>query len=197
MLFNFCSDKIMSIKAFLFDLDGTLADTAIVNYKAYAAALAEVGVHVDVMQFAKITSGKNWRQFLPELLRSAGILVEPSVIAERKSFLYAEMIGDVLINTPLIKLLKSFSPQTRSALVTTASGVNARAIMDYHGLRCLFDVVVTGDDVTRHKPDPEAYLLAIERLNLSPDECLAFEDSEIGIASACAAGISVVRVSFS
>jgi beta-phosphoglucomutase len=187
----------MSIKAFLFDLDGTLADTAIVNSKAYAAALAEVGVHVEVMQFAKITSGKNWRQFLPELLRSSGILVKPSVIAERKSFLYAEMIGDVLINTPLIKLLKSFSPQTKSALVTTASRVNARAIMDFHGLRCLFDVVVTGDDVTRHKPDPEAYLLAIERLNLSADECLAFEDSEIGIASACAAGISVVRVSFS
>lgn len=187
----------MKIKAFLFDLDGTLASTAIVNSKAYAAALAEVGVHVDVVEFAKITSGKNWRQFLPELLESSGIQVEPSVIAERKSFLYAGMIGDVLINEPLIKLLKSFSPQIRSALVTSASGLNAHAIMDYHGLRCLFDVVVTGDDVTRHKPDPEAYLLAIERLNLSPVECLAFEDSEIGIASANAAGISVVRVSFS
>jgi beta-phosphoglucomutase len=187
----------MSIKAFLFDLDGTLANTAIVNAKAYAAALAEVGVHIDVMQFAKITSGKNWRQFLPELLGSAGIPVEPSVIVERKNFLYAEMIGDVIINTPLIQLLKSFSPQTRSALVTTASRVNARAVLEYHGLRCLFDVIVTGDDVTHHKPDPEAYLLAIERLNLSPDECLAFEDSEVGIASAGAAGISVVRISFS
>ena len=186
----------MSIKAFLFDLDGTLADTAIVNARAYAAALAEVGVHVDVLELAQITSGKNWRQFLPALLESADIKVEPSTIAERKSFLYVDMIGDILINTSLIMLLNISRPQIKTALVTTASSVNARAIMDCHDLTDLFDVVITGDDVGCHKPDPEAYLLAAQRLNLSPIECLAFEDSEIGIASAHAAGISVVHVVF-
>jgi beta-phosphoglucomutase len=186
----------MNKKAFLFDLDGTLADTAIVNAKAYAAALAEVGVHVELMQFAKSTSGQNWRQFLPALLESASVKVEPSAVAERKSSIYAGMIGDVLINTPLVMLLKTSRPQIKTALVTTASGINAGAIMDYHGLRSLFDVVVTGDEVTSHKPDPEAYLFATKQLKLSPDECLAFEDSEIGVASARAAGISVVRISF-
>jgi beta-phosphoglucomutase-like phosphatase (HAD superfamily) len=186
----------MSIKAFLFDLDGTLADTALVNAKAYSVALAEVGVHIDVIQFAQIASGKNWRQFLPALLESAGVKVDPSAIAERKSFLYAGMIGEVLINVPLIMLLNTCRPQIKTALVTTASGANARAIMDFHGLTGLFDVVVTGDDVVSHKPDPEAYHLATERLKLSAMECIAFEDSDIGIASAFEAGMSVVHITF-
>ena len=186
----------MNKKAFLFDLDGTLADTAIVNAKAYAAALAEVDIHVDIIQFAQSINGKNWRQFLPSLLESANVKIDPSIVAVRKSSIYAGMIGDILINTPLVMLLKTSRPKIKTALVTTASGVNAHAIMDYHGLRSLFDVVVTGDEVTCHKPDPEAYLLAIEQLKLPPDECLAFEDSEIGVASARAAGISVIRISF-
>jgi HAD superfamily hydrolase (TIGR01509 family) len=106
------------------------------------------------------------------------------------------MIKEISINTSLIKLLKSSSPQTRSGLVTTASRVNARAILEYHDLTRLFEIVVTGDDVVHHKPDPEAYFLAVELLKLSADECLAFEDSEIGIASAKAAGIEVVRIVF-
>ena len=58
------------------------------------------------------------------------------------------------------------------------------------------DVVVTGDDVARHKPDPEAYRLAAERLSLLAEACLVFEDSEVGAASAISAGMDVVRVRF-
>ena len=84
----------------------------------------------------------------------------------------------------------------KTALVTTASGSNVKAILDYHGLAGLFDIIVTGDDVTRHKPDPEAYLLACRGLNLLPAHCIAFEDSDIGVASAEAAGVAVIRVVF-
>ena len=158
--------------------------------------MAEVDIHVDIIQFSQSINGKNWRQFLPALVESANVKIEASTIALRKSTIYAGMIGDILINTPLVMLLKTSRPLIKTALVTTASGVNAHAIMDYHGLRSLFDVVVTGDEVTCHKPDPEAYLFAIEQLKLSPNECLAFEDSEIGIASARAAGIQAVHISF-
>lgn len=78
--------------------------------------------------------------------------------------------------------------------MTTASGASVRAILERHRLSPLFDAVVTGDEVQRHKPDPEAYLLAAASLSLAPAECLAFEDSAVGIAAAVAAGIPVVRV---
>jgi HAD superfamily hydrolase (TIGR01509 family) len=54
---------------------------------------------------------------------------------------------------------------------------------------------VTGDDVTHRKPDPEAYLVAMSRLGLVPGECIAFEDSDVGVQSAHAAGVAVIRVS--
>jgi HAD superfamily hydrolase (TIGR01509 family) len=186
----------MNFKALLFDLDGTLADTATANAKAYAAALAEVGVFVDLAQLALITQGRNWRQFLPPLLETAGVGVAPELVAGRKSFYYAAMLNEVALNTPLIGLLMASRPHLKTALVTTASGINARRLIDVHGLTPLFDVVVTGDDVTHHKPDPEAYLLAAGRLGLPPEDCLAFEDSDIGVASAKAAGVSVIRVLF-
>ena len=109
--------------------------------------MAEVDIHVDIIQFSQSINGKNWRQFLPALVESANVKIEASTIALRKSTIYAGMIGDILINTPLVMLLKTSRPKIKTALVTTASGVNAHAIMDYHGLRSLFDVVVTGDGV--------------------------------------------------
>jgi len=186
----------MKTKALLFDLDGTLADTATVNAMAYAAALAEVGVQVDLGHLIQIASGRNWRQFLPPLLLISGIAADPAAIADRKKIFYADMIKHVEINTALIMLLTASRPLHKTALVTTASGSNVKAILDYHGLAGLFDIIVTGDDVTRHKPDPEAYLLACRVLNLLPAHCIAFEDSDIGVASAEAAGVAVIRVVF-
>jgi HAD superfamily hydrolase (TIGR01509 family) len=186
----------MNIKALLFDLDGTLADTATANAKAYAAALSEVGVYVDLMQLTQITQGRNWRQFLPPLLETSGVGIDPGLVAGRKSFYYGEMLKGVALNTALIRLLMTNRPHLKTALVTTASGINARRLIDFHGLTPLFDVVVTGDDVIHYKPDPEAYFLAADRLGVPPEACLAFEDSDIGIASAKAAGISVIQVLF-
>ncbi|HEV2735560.1 MAG TPA: HAD family phosphatase [Longimicrobiaceae bacterium] len=184
------------VRALLFDLDGTLVDTGAANYAAYARALAEVGVAVEPEAFAEVAGGRNWRQFLPELLGRAGVAADPAAVARRKRDLYPEMIGGLRLNEPLLALAASSRAVMRTALVTTASASNVHAILRRYGLAELFEVVVTGDDVARHKPDPEAYLEAVSRLALSPEECLAFEDSQIGIASARAAGVPVVHVAF-
>jgi HAD superfamily hydrolase (TIGR01509 family) len=182
------------VRALLFDLDGTLADTAAANHSAYAGALAEVGVRVDRTTFARVADGRNWRQFLPELLGAAGVEADPERIARRKAELYRETVGELRLNTPLLALAAAARRTMATALVTTASGANARAILDAHALHALFTAVVTGDDVTEHKPHPEAYLLAAARIGVEPGECVAFEDSDIGVTSARAAGVPVVRV---
>jgi HAD superfamily hydrolase (TIGR01509 family) len=81
-------------------------------------------------------------------------------------------------------------------VVTTASSASVESLLRYHDIEAVFDVVVTGDDVTHRKPDPEAYLIALGRLGLAPDECVAFEDSDVGAQSAHAAGVDVIRVVF-
>lgn len=181
-------------RALLVDLDGTLVDTAGANRAAYARALAEVGVHVDAAALGPRVDGRNWRQFLPELLAEAGVTADAAAIARRKAVLYAEAARDTRPNGALVALLRASRPALATALVTTASARNAHAVLDAHALAGLFDVVVTGDDVAEHKPHPAAYRLAAERLGLAPGECVAFEDSAIGAASAEAAGIPVLRV---
>lgn len=183
-------------RALLFDLDGTLVDTGAANAEAYARALAEAGVRVDAAAVARVASGRNWRQFLPELLAAAGSAVDPAVVARRKAELYPAAMDGLRLNAPLLALAAACRPAMRTALVTTASGTNARAVLGHYALLSLFDVVVTGDDVGVHKPDPEAYHLAATRLGVAPSECLAFEDSDIGVASARAAGVPVVQVVF-
>ena len=105
------------------------------------------------------------------------------------------MLDDVRLNEGLLALLRSARETFRTALVTTASRVNVLAVLERKRIADLFDTLVTGDDVSRHKPDPEAYQLAARRLGVAPALCLAFEDSAVGVASAQAAGMRVVAVS--
>jgi beta-phosphoglucomutase len=184
------------LRALLFDLDGTLVDSLGVNYAAYSRALLEVGARIEPEDVARAAAGRQWRDFLPALVREAGLECDPAAVARRKGELYREMLGDLRVNSALLSLAGSVRPGMKTVLVTTASAETVRAILRHFDLGDAFDLVITGDDVTRHKPDPEAYRLALTRLRLDPRECLAFEDSEVGVVSATAADVAVVRVSF-
>jgi len=186
----------MTIRAYLVDLDGTLVDTEIANAKAYSAALAECGIEVDFDYLLKESKGKNWRQFLPKILAEhTHADLDPEKIANRKKFLYKSSLNHSAVNQALVELLDSSKNVLKLCLVTTASSENAHAVLKHHNLTGLFSLIITGDDVLKHKPDPEAYLLALSKLNLRPDECLAFEDSPIGMKSARSAGIQAIGIS--
>jgi beta-phosphoglucomutase len=190
-------DRAGVLKAMLVDLDGTLADTSEANFRAYAAALKEcAGVEIDRETFESIAFGRNWRQFLPGVLAAAGSSVDPAMIAARKAELYRGTIEHARFNEALLLLLQTRGPGVRAALVTTASAANVASVLAGRpDIAAVFDLVVTGDDVRLHKPDPEAYLQAAARLGVAPEECLVFEDSDIGMAAGLAFGARVMRVS--
>ena len=179
-------------EAVFVDLDGTLVETRAANYAAYAEALAEAGVVVSRPDFDAMAHGRNWRQFLPELL-GAGT-AEPAQVARRKAELYPKVLALTVVNGALVRLLETM--QCPIALVTTASRPNAEAILRHHDLSRLFAEVVTGTDVARHKPAPDAYHLAAAKLGVLPSRSLVIEDSDIGVASAQAFGAPVLRVRF-
>ena len=182
-------------RALLVDLDGTLVDTSEANYLAYAEALAPFGVEVERERWKEATAGRNWRQFLPALLADVPG-AKPQAVAARKAQIYPLKLVHSVVNQELAELIARRGPGCGSALVTTASAANAAAVLRHHGLERLFDLVVTGADVVRHKPFPDAYRLAAERLAVLPGECLVFEDSDVGVAAAAACGARCVRVSF-
>jgi beta-phosphoglucomutase-like phosphatase (HAD superfamily) len=179
--------------ALLFDFDGTLADTAQANHAAYAQALREVGVDIGREAFDRVALGRNWREFLPALLAGTG--VQPQAVAARKAALYPGFAGRIRFNPQLVGLIEHRAPGVRLALVSSASRRNLHSALGARPqLQQAFDVVVSGDDVTAHKPDPEAYRLAAQRLGVSPAECIVFEDSEPGVGAGAAFGAQVLRV---
>jgi HAD superfamily hydrolase (TIGR01509 family) len=184
-----------AIAGLLVDMDGTLVDTAAANYEAYADALGEVGVKTSRSEFDRVATGRNWRQFLPAFLAEVPN-VDPAGVAGRKAEIYPTKLALTRVNEALVSLIRSARPQWRTALVTTASAANVAAILDHHRLGPLFDTIVTGTDVSRHKPDPEAYFVAAARLGIQPGECLVVEDSDIGVQSAESFGALCLRISF-
>ena len=178
------------------DLDGTLARTAEANLQAYLEALQRFGVSISPAELEQRIGGRNWKQFLPAVLTEAGATADPAEIAACKAEIYRKNLSQLQLNHGLIRAILASRPQLKIALVTSASRVSVDALVSVHKLAPLFDVIVTGDDVSLHKPDPEAYCVAAERLGVSPQETLVYEDSEIGVASAQAFGAQVIRVIF-
>lgn len=182
------------IKAFFFDLDGTLVDTHEANYKAYQKAIADViGAEASESLRGYIREGRSSAEFLP--LTLDGVTAdEVTKINERKKQTYKEFAGNSVKNEYLVRFLENISQYHTTALITTAKRQNAETILAAHGLQDVFSFCIYGDDVQNMKPHPEAYQVALEKAGVAAHEALVFEDSEKGIRAAEAAGLSVVHV---
>jgi HAD superfamily hydrolase (TIGR01509 family) len=180
------------LAALFLDLDGTLVDTAEANFAAYAEALAEVGVTVGRDTFDRASLGRHWRQFLPGLL--SGTNADSADVARRKQALYPRMLRHTRLIRPVLSFATSLRSSLKLGLVTTASAPSVSALLAVHALDDLFHTIVTGDDVSATKPSPEPYLLAAQRSDVRPTDCLVIEDSDIGVESARAAGMAVLRL---
>ena len=181
-------------KAVLVDLDGTLVDTRETNFRAYAAVLKNVGVTLNRHEWDTTCAGLNWRQFLPKLVAHRPD-VDPARLSAAKRACYPAMLSASRVNAGLVRRLRLARGAAKFALVTSASRDNAFAVLSHHKLTDLFDVIVTGCDVERHKPAPDAFQLAAGRLGVRPTDCLALEDSDVGKAAAAAFGARCIGIS--
>jgi len=181
----------MAVKALFFDLDGTLVDTHQANYHAYKQALLDVGVAIEFEDF-KRSIGHQAKTFLswyaPGLSES-----DYAVIARRKALYYKEYMHLTKVNEGLVRLMAACGGMSL-VLVTTAKRENALTVLRYHGLKKAFAHIITAEDVKQSKPEPDAYILALQKVSLKPQEVVAFEDSEAGRRAAEAAGIEVVMI---
>ena len=181
-------------RALLFDLDGTLAETDSLHLPTWVDVLGPYGIAVDKEFYKERISGRSNSKIVRDLLPHLSA-EEGRKLADAKEASFRERAHEL---EPLPGLL-DFVREGRSrglslALVTNAPEDNVEAILAALELGEFFDEVVLSDEVGPVKPDPAPYRAALDRLNVSPEEALAFEDSTSGIASSVAAGIPTVGI---
>ena len=204
------------IRAFVFDLDGTLVETEELKALSYARAAAELRPDLnegEVTEAFKDLVGLSRREVAVGLMRRFGLegaartrMAEFGVSAPWQAYVQIRLrIYETLVADPEIVLAHRYPHNVAllcevrregypTALATQSHREQARRVLDILGLADEFDVVVTRDDVEHGKPDPEIHLLAARELGVRPEECLSIEDSPAGVKAALAAGTEVLAV---
>jgi HAD superfamily hydrolase (TIGR01509 family) len=181
-------------RALLFDLDGTLAETDSLHLPTWVDVLRPYGIEVDEAFYKENISGRSTgeivRELLPDLPKDEG-----REIGDAKEANFRERAGELEPLPGLLDFLRKATERAlKTALVTNAPEENVEAILLALELGEYFDELVLSDEVGRVKPDPEPYRVALDRLGVSPEEAVAFEDSTSGISSAVGAGVPTVGI---
>ncbi|WP_152051087.1 HAD family hydrolase [Tautonia marina] len=182
-------------RAVLFDFDGVLADTENVHVASWERIFAVMGLEVTPEQCSRAAEIDD-RAFLTEILTAKKI--EDAAIegwVGRKQELAAAMLGDEPRLYPgVAELVRRLEHQVVLAVVTSARREDVDSVLRSGGIAGAFSTVVSKEDVTRTKPDPEPYRTALERLGVARQEAVVLEDSAAGLASARAAGLRSIAI---
>jgi HAD superfamily hydrolase (TIGR01509 family) len=181
-------------RALLFDLDGTLAETDSLHLPTWVDVLGPYGIEVDEAFYKENISGRSNGEIVKELLPDLSE-EEGRDIADAKETSFREQAGGLVPLPGLLDFLREARERgMKTALVTNAPEENVEAILLALELGEFFDEVVLSDEVGPVKPDPAPYRAALDRLGVSPEEAVAFEDSTSGISSSVGAGIPTVGI---
>lgn len=181
--------------AVIFDVDGVLIDSYRPHLQSWQALGVEIGRPITEPMFHR-TFGRTSREALEEFF---GRDLTPDRIRqldERKEELYRLIIREDFPQMPGADPLIDRLLQAQVKIAAGSSGprLNVELVLELLGRRERFDAVITGDDVTRGKPDPQVFLLAARRLGMAPDRCLVVEDALPGLAAAKAAGMKAIAI---
>jgi HAD superfamily hydrolase (TIGR01509 family) len=182
-----------TFRAYLFDCDGTVVDSMPLHYVAWTKALAEWNCTFDESLFYQ-WGGMPPVEIVASLNKMQGLHMPVETVAERKESLYYELLPQL---KPVPEVLEHIDAQYGRIPFAVVSGSSRESIMKSLTAVHLLDrfpVLVGSEDYARSKPAPDAFLVAATRLGIGPKDCLVFEDTEMGIAGATAAGMASVRV---
>ncbi len=177
----------------IFDCDGTLVDTMPAHYVAWNRALEPHGLVFEHPRFLAL-AGKSSVATVELLAREQGVTVDAVAVAHAKDELYRRGAHD----NPPIEAVASIARREHGRRKLAVASGNTTDIVEATlrgaGLAHLFPVIVGADQVTRGKPAPDTFLRAAALLQLSPEHCAVFEDADLGLEAARAAGMLAVDI---
>ncbi len=192
-----------TIRAVLFDFDGTLSDSEYLHHESWLEAVADWGATVDWEEYKQRFVGISDRNACKILLEKVGREPTDEIIIAgllRKQQCYRRRSKtELTVDRQVVEWIRSVSPQVPLGVVSSSAVPDVVPILERHRIADTMRFVICGDHVARLKPDPMPYLFALEKLRECESiehagDCLVFEDSAVGAASAAAAGMTVHRL---
>jgi HAD superfamily hydrolase (TIGR01509 family) len=182
-----------SFKAYLFDCDGTIADSMPLHYRAWKQTLGEWNCEFEEELFYA-WGGMPVAKIIATLNERRGLNMPIETVARRKESLYYKLLPELKAVPGVLEHIEAKPNGIPFAVVSGSTRESVTASLAALNLLDRFDPMVCAGEYTKGKPDPEALLLAAARLGTPPEDCLVFEDAEMGIQAAQAAGMASVKV---
>jgi len=186
----------VTIRGLIFDLDGVIANTAELHYRAWQRLADEEGLPFD-RKANEALRGISRRESLRIVLGTRQVPeAKATELTDRKNAYYRELLrsiapGDILPGS--LELIDAAKARGLSVAVASASR-NAREVLERLAIVGRFDAICDGDSVSAPKPAPDLFLAAARALGLGPNACIVFEDAADGVAAAHAAGMAAVGI---
>ena len=184
-------------KAAIWDVDGTLVDTAELHFQAWQAVCREHGRDFTRADFAA-TFGQRNPEIIRKLFGDRFDEAEIAALGDRKEVLYRDAAKAGVELLPGVRQLVEglHAAGFAQAIGSSAPHANLELILRLTGIARFFGAVVGSEDTQRGKPDPQVFLVAAERMDLAPAHCVVFEDAVAGVQAARAGGMKCVAVRF-
>jgi beta-phosphoglucomutase family hydrolase len=180
-------------KAYLFDCDGTIADSMPLHYVAWKRALGDYGCEFPEDIFYA-WGGMPAAEIVATLSAQQGLALDAEDVAHRKELIYYELLPELQAVPEVLEQIKLNHGTIPMAVVSGSTRESVTKSLELLGLLDKFPVLVCAEDYTKSKPDPEPFLVAADRLGVAPADCLVFEDTEMGVQAATAAGMASVKI---
>ena len=186
-----------SEQAFIFDLDGTLADTMPVHFGVWQIIARRHGLSFPEERFYRM-GGVPTPKIAAILIAEAQLALDPVAVAAEKERHYLEgLASGALCVLPIAPVIEIARARRREGPMAIASGSSRRLVtltLAALGIADWFGAVVAAEDTERHKPEPDVFLEAARRLGVAPTRCTVYEDTDLGLESARRAGMVGVDV---
>jgi len=180
-------------KAYLFDCDGTIVDSMPLHYVAWKRVLAEWGCEFGEQTFYS-WGGMPVTEIIAALNVRDGLAMPIEEVQRRKEALYFEILPELKAVPEVLEHIELSHGHIPFAVVSGSTRESVTASLTTLGILDRFETLVCAGDYERSKPDPQPFLIAAERLGVAPEDCLVFEDTDMGIQAATAAGMASVKV---
>lgn len=181
-------------KAFLYDCDGTLADNMASHKAAFVKVAAQYGIELDDTLIDELAG---WPTVLVagEIAKRYNTVFDPLHFSKQKSAVYVEQFIEQTLPIPfVVEHLKRNLGKVKIGVVSGGSRSTVSKTLEVIGVYNHLDVLVCAGETERGKPYPDPFLLAAEKLEVRPEECIVFEDGDPGVQAAQSAGMKCIRV---